>query len=366
MRTSQKTSILAAVALATGGLLAAGPAEASASCSPHGHVLARSDSSVLYSVHGSAYGCLTADGSALRVTRAASKIHYAQLSGRYLAFEKRAADSSRVLVYDLRARRLLSSASTPQVASIFLTSAGTTAWVSQADPTAAGERAQYAVHVLRPGSPVELLDSGPDLQAGSLTLSEDQRTVFWSNGGLDHSTAVSASGATAAAARDGVVKASLYGQVISRHGVLYGRLHHGARHVLPGQTGGRSVPRDAYGKLRVDGRYIAYVTAAAGHTAYRVNVYDLHANRLVASRPATATGTATGVSCLVLKKSGSIAWIGSDADVYEVHAISRQLGPDDRLLDRGSALDPLSLGLSFYKRGIFWTARGGPHSAPLL
>jgi len=115
------------------------------------------------------------------------------------------------------------------------------------------------------------------------------------------------------------------------------------------------------------GRYAAYVVTVEDGMQYfhHIAVFDL-----VRGRESAAVG-GFSVSPLVLKRSGSIAWVRNsrvqpenpDERVYEVRTMTNDDG--DMLVDRGSEIQPASLALSSDRRSVVWTKAGETRTAPL-
>jgi hypothetical protein len=128
---------------------------------------------------------------------------------------------------------------------------------------------------------------------------------------------------------------------------------------------------DQVGDLRLAGRYVGYDTTSCGLVVGKsvVIVRNLATGSVthvaVAARLVSPGEIDTSVSDLVLRRSGSVAWIGSADDTdnaaprtYQV----RRFTGSQVLLDSGTAIAPGSLAAS--AGGIYWTKGGQPFSSP--
>jgi hypothetical protein len=186
--------------------------------------------------------------------------------------------------------------------------------------------------------------------------------------------------ATAAAARrcapeqDRVVARSADAVVFHGDQVVFGCLiPKGRRWRLPAQDP-IGPPETVIGGYRLAGRFVAYESSAEGYES--VYVFDLRRGKTLSAAPgATAdpddeVPPDPSVEALVLRRSGSIAWIGGISrraggnTEYEVHAVSARRPRRDRVLDRGSDIDPDSLALSRSGR-VYWRHGGEARSAVL-
>jgi hypothetical protein len=149
---------------------------------------------------------------------------------------------------------------------------------------------------------------------------------------------------------------------------------------------GRAFPLDpphgqlieAKQKVVLAGSIAAYETMYFNVKPFRVVVRDLRTGSKIHSATSNAQGSTDGhtgpVAKIVLKRSGSVAWTASiqcicDSDVpiepsgFEVHKIDRSNRPT--LLDKGDAVNPLSLTLTTDHRRIEWRNGGTMRTAPL-
>lgn len=128
-------------------------------------------------------------------------------------------------------------------------------------------------------------------------------------------------------------------------------------------------------RAKLGGRYVAYELDRTGGVSEgedRVRLLDLRTGRTKVDEPATRRAVSNGVESFVLKRNGSVAWIGRDSDPlgqspsnFEVHAVADGEGTGNQTLDSGQNIDANSLALSGDRRRLLWTNRGKRTSAPL-
>jgi hypothetical protein len=128
---------------------------------------------------------------------------------------------------------------------------------------------------------------------------------------------------------------------------------------------------DQVGNLRLAGRFVGYDTTSCGLVVGKsvVIVRNLATGSITHSASAATLVSPgevdTSVSGLVLRRSGSVAWIGSADDTdnaaprtYQV----RRFTDSQALLDSGTTIATDSLGASASL--IYWTKGGQPFSSP--
>ncbi len=116
------------------------------------------------------------------------------------------------------------------------------------------------------------------------------------------------------------------------------------------------------------GRYTLHPAGGAGDTQQDIFVVDLRTGGTVVQQQSTQVmgdGVSNYLERFVLKRNGSVGWIGRH-HTNEVHQVSNAPGSPGRvMLDSGDDIDPQSLRLSSDRRTMTWTKGGVTKSAPL-
>jgi hypothetical protein len=128
--------------------------------------------------------------------------------------------------------------------------------------------------------------------------------------------------------------------------------------------------------IRLAGRFVAYSQGQSGRDGYSadLSVRDLRTGRIVrdwqGGGPGGRFGTeeSYGVSDVVLKRNGSVAWLNDRSRLgdrsHMFYLYKSDADGDLVLLDSGPGIEPGSLALSSGSR-VYWTHNGVPHSATL-
>jgi hypothetical protein len=164
-----------------------------------------------------------------------------------------------------------------------------------------------------------------------------------------------------------ILDQSEHGVVFFKRGNYYGCLSSvGTARRLPTVDGYRPVQ-----PMRTEGRYVTYVaerTEGTNPTKQRLVVFDLRRDEPRVSVDAHSLREIGGtvVESFVLKRNGSIAWIGSGARgvraeeplPLEVHKLGVNEGAADVIIDSGPNVDRRSLALAYDNMRLYWLNGG--------
>ncbi len=191
--------------------------------------------------------------------------------------------------------------------------------------------------------------------------------------------------ATAAEASHGCRSSGAQIVVQTKHGVVFQKKRRGATFTygclfsvrrirrLPDSPTEKPEPIFAEA-IQLDGRYVGFrkvFTEPAGFGLSKIVVFDLRTAKTKVDAFATTRTDpdGTGVTSFVIKKNGSVAWIGVAGGVagptYEVHKVADGEGGAKQLLDSGPDISRESLAKSYDGLTVYWTKGGQARSAPL-